>query len=147
VTSPERPISSASTVPSIVAADMTVTGDIASDGEVLVDGTVHGDIVARALTVGEGAVIRGEIKADTLRVCGAVTGLLKGREVVLTRTARVEGDIYNEVLSIEAGAQLEGMCRRLHKAEALSAPETLAIPNGVSSAGLGPNETGGSQPH
>lgn len=100
-------------VPSILSPDMVVTGNLASSGEVHLDGTVHGDIDAQVLTIGDSAQVRGNISADTIRVSGTIVGSIRAREVILTRTARIEGDIHHDVLSMEAGARLEGMCRRL----------------------------------
>lgn len=100
-------------VPSILSTDFTVTGNVASSGEVHLDGTVEGDIDARVLTVGDSALVRGNISAETVRVSGSVTGTIRAKEVILTRTARITGDIHHDILSMEAGARLEGMCRRL----------------------------------
>jgi cytoskeletal protein CcmA (bactofilin family) len=100
-------------VPSIISADMTIVGDLRSNGDVHVDGNVQGDIAVRHLTVGEAASVRGEVSADSVRVCGSVNGRIRAREVVLTATARMHGDVHHETLSIEAGAQLDGQCRRL----------------------------------
>jgi cytoskeletal protein CcmA (bactofilin family) len=103
-------------VPSIIAPDMTVVGNIRCDGEVQIDGALQGDIIAEVLTVGENATVRGEVTADTVRVCGVVHGRISAREVFLLKTARMIGDVHHESLSIEAGAQIEGNCRRLEPA-------------------------------
>ncbi|MFY8105864.1 MAG: bactofilin family protein [Elstera sp.] len=100
-------------IPSILSIDMVVTGNLASSGEVHLDGAVKGDVDARILTIGETAEVRGNVSADTVRVSGTVIGAIRAREVILTRTARIEGDIHHDILSMEAGARLEGMCRRL----------------------------------
>lgn len=107
---PSRPMGA---VPSIISADMTIIGDIASQGEVHIDGTVQGDVTVKALVLGEGADIKGTISAEKVRVCGAVTGSIRAQDVTLVRTARVLGDILHLQLAIEPGARLEGMCRRL----------------------------------
>lgn len=112
-------------VPSIIAADMTVVGDIKTVGEVQVDGTVNGDVEAKDITVGATASVRGELIADSIRVCGAVYGLIRAREVVLLKTARVEGDIFHDVLSIEAGAHVDGGCRRLNAASETAGPKAI----------------------
>src|SRR5437899_12797790 len=99
-------------VPTIVGSEMTVRGDFKSDGELHVAGKIEGDIEVKTLTVGKDAVIRGAITAEQVRICGDITGCIRAREVTLTATARVLGDVHHDVLSIEAGALLDGHCRR-----------------------------------
>src|SRR5260370_19534788 len=97
-------------VPTIVGSEMMVKGDFKSDGELHVAGKVEGDIQVKTLTVGKDAVIRGAITAEQVRICGDITGCIRAREVTLTPTARVLGDVHHDVLSIEAGALLAGDC-------------------------------------
>ena len=99
--------------PSIISADLRIVGDLASAGDIQIDGEVEGDIQSRTLTVGQGAQVKGSISAETVRVCGAVTGQIKATTVTLDKTARVMGDILHTSLAIEPGAFLEGHCRRL----------------------------------
>jgi cytoskeletal protein CcmA (bactofilin family) len=99
--------------PSIISADLRIVGDLASAGDIQIDGEVEGDIQSRTLTVGESAQVKGSISAETVRVCGAVTGQIKATTVTLDKTARVMGDILHTSLAIEPGAFLEGHCRRI----------------------------------
>lgn len=99
--------------PSFISTDMRLVGDVASDGEVQIDGIVNGDIRTKVLLVGETANIKGEIVADTVKVHGEITGQIKATNVTLARTARMVGDILHENLSIEEGAYLEGHCKRM----------------------------------
>ena len=66
---------------------------------------------------GETADIRGEITADYVQVFGKINGQIKAREVVLAKTAHVVGDVLHENLSIEPGAFLEGLCKRISETE------------------------------
>jgi cytoskeletal protein CcmA (bactofilin family) len=100
-------------VPSIISADLKIVGNLTSSGDIQVDGTVEGDISSRTLTVGEEAHIDGSIVAESVRVCGNVSGEVKATSVILAKTGRVQGDIAHQSLSIEAGAYIEGNIRRL----------------------------------
>ena len=97
---------------SILSADLTVTGNLKTTGDIQVEGTVEGDIRAHLLTVGESATIRGEVVADDIVVNGRVQGTVRGLKVRLTSTARVEGDIIHKTIAIESGAQFEGTVQR-----------------------------------
>lgn len=105
---PARPRAAAS----VLSADLTVTGNIKTQGDVQVEGTVEGDIRAHQMTVGESATIRGEIVADDVIVHGRVIGRVRGLKVRLSATARVEGDIIHKTIAIESGAHFEGSVQR-----------------------------------
>lgn len=98
---------------SIISADLKIVGNLHSDGEIQVDGTVEGDIKSRALTVGERAQIQGSISADTIRICGTISGKVDAATVKIAKTANVSSDINYQTLSIEDGAVLEGTIRRV----------------------------------
>ncbi|MBF9036263.1 polymer-forming cytoskeletal protein [Rhodobacterales bacterium HKCCE2091] len=97
---------------STLSADLTIVGNIRSTGDILVEGTVQGDIRAHLLTVGEGATVEGEIVADDIVVTGRVTGKVRGLKVRLTSSAVVEGDIIHKTIAIESGAHFEGSVQR-----------------------------------
>lgn len=99
-------------IPSIIGANLTIRGNLSSDGAVQIDGTVEGDIDSKSLIVGEGASIHGTISADTVMVCGKTEGAIKGKSVQLMSKAWVTGDIVHESLSVEAGASIEGRVGR-----------------------------------
>ena len=114
---PESPTASAGRgVPSIISADLKIVGDLHSGGDLQIDGAVEGDITSRSLTVGESAVVKGALVAESVRVYGSVTGQVKANSVVLAKTARVEGDIAHQSLSMEAGAAFVGSLSRLETA-------------------------------
>ena len=104
-------IASAGVAPSIVSANLRVTGDLESEGDIQIDGHVEGDVRSNSVTVGEHAVVCGAIISQSVRVAGTVKGQINGRVVELSRTAKVTGDIVHESLAIEAGAFIQGLCR------------------------------------
>ena len=97
---------------SVLSSDLTVTGNLRTTGDIVVEGIVDGDIRAHLLTVGESATIRGEIVADDIVINGRVIGRVRGLKVRLTSTARVEGDIIHKTIAIESGAHFEGSVQR-----------------------------------
>jgi cytoskeletal protein CcmA (bactofilin family) len=117
-------------VPSIISADLRISGDLVCSGDVQVDGWIEGDIQSRNIVVGEGATVHGALQAESVRICGLVKGAIKADQVVLEKTARVTGDVLHKSLTIEEGAQLEGMCKRFDASAVaqavLPAPGTLA---------------------
>src|SRR5262245_53877580 len=70
-------------VPSIIAAEVIVTGTVISSGDVQVDGRINGDIRAGAIIIGEKAAISGDIYADEAIIRGQVEGSIHARKVQL----------------------------------------------------------------
>lgn len=97
---------------SIISKELTVHGNLASEGDILIDGTVEGDVRTAKVTVGDGGTVHGTIVADNVVIAGAVTGEVRSKTVALVRSARVRADISVDSLAIEAGAQFEGSCKR-----------------------------------
>ena len=118
--------------PSLLAADLAVTGDINSAGEIQIDGRLTGNIQTDVLIVGESANITGEIRAETVRIHGRVNGQIKARTVSLAKTAHVMGDILHENLAIEQGAYLEGHCRRIESLKKDSSEAVNLLAKGAS---------------
>ena len=101
--------------PSIISADLTIVGDLSSEGEILVDGSIDGDIRTKTLLISESATVKGKIVSDTVRVYGSVNGPIKAHAVTLAKSARVVGNILFGKVSIEEGAFLDGHCKRMSK--------------------------------
>jgi cytoskeletal protein CcmA (bactofilin family) len=99
------------TAPSIISADLIVTGTLVSNGDIQIDGVVEGDVRSVGLVIGEKAEIHGEILAEDITVRGRVIGRIRARKVQLAATSHVEGDILHEAFAVEAGAFFEGNCR------------------------------------
>ncbi len=100
-------------MPSIISRDLKIVGNLQCAGDIQIEGTVEGDIHSQSVTVGETAQVSGSIHAETVRVSGAVQGEIEANSVTLEKSAKVTGDIIHQTLTIEAGAFLEGNCRRL----------------------------------
>ena len=99
-------------LPSLLSSDLTITGDLHSEGRVEIDGTFTGNLRCDVLNINETAKIDGEIIADSVKIYGRVTGQISARDVSLTKTAHVQGDILHENLIVEQGAYLDGHCRQ-----------------------------------
>lgn len=120
--------SDANSVPSIVAQDVTIEGNVTTTGELHIDGTIYGAVRARSCVVDLNGFVHGEIVADDIFIRGKVIGPIRGTHVNLYAGAQVEGDILNETISIENGANIYGMISR---AETPLANEQAPAQNGT----------------
>ena len=93
---------------SVLGADLAIKGDLTARADLHIDGTVEGDIACAALVQGESGTIEGAITAQSARLAGTVKGSVDAGSLVILKTARIEGDVAYETLTIEQGAQVEG---------------------------------------
>ena len=109
---------------SLITENVSVRGDLATDGDVHLDGALTGDMRVRELTVGEGGSVEGSVEAESVEIRGKVVGTVTAKSVRLYATARVEGDITHAQLAIEPGAHFEGRSLKFETPETV---EPLAI--------------------
>ncbi|MEE2979935.1 MAG: polymer-forming cytoskeletal protein [Pseudomonadota bacterium] len=125
-----RPAAGGGDAPSIISADMKVVGNLNSDGDIQIDGTVEGDIKSRTVTVGESANISGSISASSVNVRGRVSGKIIADAVRIAKTANVQGDIGYKTLAIEEQAVLDGKVRRMDAAKPVAQAAKPAADDG-----------------
>jgi cytoskeletal protein CcmA (bactofilin family) len=136
-----RPDVAVKAVPSIISADLSIKGDLDSNGEIQVDGVVNGDIRCKALIVGVKGSVVGEVVAQTVRMHGAVKGMIRAKSVFLASTARMSGDVEHESLAIEPGAYMEGHCKRITETAAVTS--VVEAPRPVERPMIGSSRVGG----
>ncbi|GGZ04755.1 polymer-forming cytoskeletal protein [Novosphingobium colocasiae] len=93
---------------SMLGPDTAITGDIRADADIHVEGRIEGDVACHGLVQGERSTIIGTVRAETVRLAGTLRGIVTARDVVILATARIEGDVSYETLTMELGAQLAG---------------------------------------
>ena len=93
---------------SVIGQDVTIKGDITASADLHVDGTIEGDIQCASVVQGESSMISGAINAESARMSGKVTGSITAKELVILKTAKIDGDVHYDALTIEQGAQVDG---------------------------------------
>lgn len=97
---------------SFIGAEVIVSGDIATEARLHVDGKIEGDVRCATLSQGETGTIAGNIVTEEARLAGLVDGTVTAQRLTLGPTARITGDVSYEVLSIEPGARIDGRFAR-----------------------------------
>ena len=77
-------------------------------GDIHLDGDVQGDIACGSLTLGAQGCVKGNVSAQRATIAGAVEGTVVATELVIEKTARIQGDVAYESISIETGARVDG---------------------------------------
>ncbi|WP_340588184.1 polymer-forming cytoskeletal protein [Erythrobacter alti] len=93
---------------SVIGPDVTIRGNIEATVDLHVDGRVIGDITCASLVQGESSRIEGEVKAESARLSGEVSGKIEARDLVVLKSAKIDGDVSYETLTIEQGANVDG---------------------------------------
>ena len=98
---------------SIVARDLTVTGDLEAAGVIRIEGRVQGNVQAGdQVLLSEGAVIEGNVSTREAVIGGRVHGSIAASErIELQAEATVEGDLITPRLLIQEGGRVNGCVR------------------------------------
>ena len=100
------------------------TGEVCFKSMLRIDGHFSGNVTSPdgTLIVSTGAqVTKAVIKVAVARINGRVEGDIEAtRELVLGRTADVEGEVAAPALVVEEGARFNGKCRRTEVPDQIS---------------------------
>lgn len=96
----------------IIGAGTSIEGDVMSNGDMRVDGSLTGTInVKGKLVVGPLGMVHGEIICQNADVSGTVKGKIGVAELLsLKASAKLNGDIITNKIAIEPGALFSGSC-------------------------------------
>jgi cytoskeletal protein CcmA (bactofilin family) len=96
----------------IIANGTKITGDINSNGDIRVDGSLTGKLITKGkLIIGETGKVKGEINCKNSDVEGSIEGkIIVAQLLALKAKARINGDIITNKLAIEPGCQFTGNC-------------------------------------
>lgn len=94
----------------VLSSDVEIKGTLKFAGELAFDGKLDGEIQTEGvLTLGDNAVINGNISAQSVVVRGKVTGNISAKEKVEIKTkTELFGDIRSSKLVIEEGVTYVG---------------------------------------
>ncbi|MFT6582358.1 MAG: bactofilin family protein [Alphaproteobacteria bacterium] len=121
--------------PSILGVDLKIKGNLATEGDIQIDGVVEGNVSSKTLTIGEKAVVTGNVMCDEVFIAGVIHGGINARVVEIGATATVVGDIHHESLSIEAGATVDGFCKHILRRDSdVSPSDDVSVAGAASKA-------------
>ena len=96
----------------LISAGTTLKGDISSNGDLRIDGTVLGNVKTSAkIIIGSTGVVEGDIAGNQADVTGKVNGNIRATELLQLRgECVVSGNIYAGKLQVEPSATFNGQC-------------------------------------
>jgi cytoskeletal protein CcmA (bactofilin family) len=94
----------------VIGSGITIEGEITTDDDIVVQGTLRGKLTAKdGVTVEAGGVVEADIVSGPAHVAGTVTGNISSTDRVdLQHGARVVGNVKATRITIADGAQFKG---------------------------------------
>ncbi len=98
---------------SIIAKDMSIMGDLETEGVVRIEGRIRGTVRAGSqVLVGQGAQLEGDLHTREAVIGGDVVGSIHATErVELQATASVTGNIHTPRIAVMEGGRVSGEVR------------------------------------
>ncbi len=98
----------------LISKGTSIVGDIHFSGDLQVEGTVKGNIIAESgndakLVIANKGVVEGEINVPMVVINGNVTGnVCSTKHIELAAKAVVEGNVHYQLIEMVKGAQVNG---------------------------------------
>ncbi len=96
----------------IIGAGTIIEGEIKSNGDIRIDGTIRGSVTSKAkVVVGSTGIVDGDVHCQNADISGTVKGKITVMEMLFLKSAaRINGDIQTGKLVVEVGASFTGNC-------------------------------------
>ena len=97
----------------LISNGTDITGDIKSNGDIRIDGSLIGNLNTKGkIVIGLTGKVRGEVICKNSEISGLIEGKIKVSQLlILKATSKIIGDIATSKLSIEPGAIFSGNCK------------------------------------
>ncbi len=96
----------------LISSGTSLKGDISSNGDLRIDGTIIGNITSSAkIIIGASGVVEGDINGNQADIVGKVSGNVRAKELLQLRgESVVTGNLYAGKLQVEPSATFNGQC-------------------------------------
>lgn len=94
-----------------IGPHLAVTGEVSSEGDLTIEGRVHGQVTARdaTVTIGAEAFVEADVRAVRVIVLGEVRGAVTASErIELRPSSSVAGSLHADQIVIAEGAHFTG---------------------------------------
>jgi len=107
---------------SILGPEIEVNGDLKIKGDILIYGTVLGDVECRGkVHTSKGSLIKGNINSKSAYINGEIKGdLIVQDKVILAKFSQLQGNLASSTLTIEEGARFDGVCNMQAKSSSVN---------------------------
>ncbi|MFN8242214.1 MAG: polymer-forming cytoskeletal protein [Bacteroidales bacterium] len=97
----------------LISNGTDITGDVRSNGDIRIDGTLTGNLSTKGkMVLGPTGRIKGEVICKNSEISGVIEGKITVTQLLnLKASSRITGDIITSKLAIEPGAVFSGTCK------------------------------------
>ena len=92
---------------STLLSDVSIEGDIVEKDTIIIDAKINGDVKSEKVETHPNSIIKGNIKSKIVSLGGKITGNVNSDQIIIKKTADVDGVLNQKTLSIEEGATLK----------------------------------------
>ncbi|WP_299509929.1 polymer-forming cytoskeletal protein [Cypionkella sp.] len=102
---------------SVLAANLEITGDVRCTGQIVIEATIRGNVVADDVSIEATAQVEGDVEARALKIDGVVLGKVLAVELTVTAHGHVAGSLSYGTLTVHPGATVEGDLKKISPAK------------------------------
>lgn len=108
----QQPATNGGNGTTLISSGTTLKGDISSNSDLRIDGTIIGNINSSAkIVIGANGVVEGDINGGQADIVGKVSGNIRAKELLQLRgECVVSGNLYAGKLQVEPSATFNGQC-------------------------------------
>lgn len=113
----------------LISTGTTLKGDISSNSDLRIDGTIIGNVNSSAkIVIGTNGVVEGNITGNQADIVGKVIGNIKTKDLLQLRgECTVKGNLYAGKLQVEPTATFNGQCNMGASAVAAAADNSNIV--------------------
>jgi cytoskeletal protein CcmA (bactofilin family) len=93
---------------SVVGPELRIVGELQSDGEVHVFGSISGNLEATKVAIMPGGRIEGDVIARDVKVGGRLDGRIVSPVVAIEETGAVVGRVFHNEITVAKGGFVDG---------------------------------------
>lgn len=96
----------------LISAGTTLKGDINSNCDLRIDGTIIGNVSSKSkIVIGASGVVEGDLEGNQADIVGKVAGHIRVKDLLQLRgDCNIKGNVYAGKLQIEPTATFNGQC-------------------------------------
>src|SRR4051812_27044271 len=126
----------------LISAGTTLKGDISSNSDLRIDGTIIGNVSSAAkIVIGASGSVEGDLSGNQADIVGKVSGNIKTKDLLQLRSdSVVNGNVYAGKLQVEPTAIFNGQChmgsneKPVVEKASFNAADRVSSTNGIKAA-------------